>query len=137
MRAGQSGSAHESGHPHADHVRRQVEYRADRSGEWWRLVTAGFLHGGLMHILMNSWVLFDLGAQVEEMYGSSRMLVIYFVSTRGRLLSQHAVEPGPSVGASAGLFGLIGAMIALGVRHRNALGDSHPRHVHPLGRSTD
>src|ERR1035441_1927833 len=35
-------------------------------GQWWRLVTAGFLHGGLFHILMNSWVLFDLGAQVEE-----------------------------------------------------------------------
>src|SRR5262245_33264752 len=35
-------------------------------GQWWRLVTAGFLHGGLLHILMNSWVLFDLGAQVEE-----------------------------------------------------------------------
>src|SRR5215218_3472369 len=38
-------------------------------GEYWRLVTAGFLHGGLLHILMNSWVLFDLGAQVEDLYG--------------------------------------------------------------------
>src|SRR4051794_29604581 len=50
-------------------------------GEWYRLVTAGFLHGGLLHILMNSWVLFDLGAQVEELFGGPRMLVIYFVST--------------------------------------------------------
>ena len=31
-------------------------------GQWWRLITAGFLHGGILHILMNSWVLFDLGA---------------------------------------------------------------------------
>src|SRR5689334_7973632 len=44
------------------------------AGEWWRLVTAGFLHGGLVHILMNSWVLFDLGAAVEEIYGAYRML---------------------------------------------------------------
>jgi rhomboid protease GluP len=49
------------------------------AGQWWRLVTAGFLHGGLMHILMNSWVLFDLGATVEEVYGASRMYVIYFI----------------------------------------------------------
>src|ERR1700712_6040196 len=37
-----------------------------RDHEFWRLVTAGFLHGGWMHILMNSWVLYDLGAQVEQ-----------------------------------------------------------------------
>ena len=41
-------------------------------GQWWRLITAGFLHGGLMHIAMNSWVLYDLGAQVEEAYGTAR-----------------------------------------------------------------
>ena len=35
-------------------------------GQWWRLITAGFLHGGILHILMNSWVLFDLGAEVES-----------------------------------------------------------------------
>src|ERR1035441_6017603 len=51
------------------------------AGQWWRLVTAGFLHGGLVHILMNSWVLFDLAPQVEEMFGASRMWVIYFVSS--------------------------------------------------------
>src|SRR5579863_7524604 len=45
----------------------------DLQGEWWRLVTAGFLHGSVLHILMNSWVLFDLGPQVEEIYGAARM----------------------------------------------------------------
>ncbi len=92
--------------------------------QWWRLVTAGFLHGGLFHILMNSWALFDLGAQVEEVYGTSRMIVLYFVSTVcGFFLSALMHPMGPSVGSSAGIFGLIGAMIALGVRHRSALGD--------------
>src|SRR5437763_4128299 len=37
--------------------------------QYWRLLTAGFLHGGWMHILMNSWVLMDLGAEVESTYG--------------------------------------------------------------------
>ena len=91
-------------------------------GEWWRLVTAGFLHGGLFHILMNSWVLFDLGAQVEEVYGSSRMLVIYFISTVGGFYASFLWSSAVSMGASAGLMGLVGAMIALGTRHRNAMG---------------
>ena len=91
-------------------------------GEYWRLVTAGFLHGGILHIVMNSWVLFDLGAQVEEIYGSSRMLVIYFISTVGGFYASALYSDSLSVGASAGLFGLVGAMIALGVRHRNAMG---------------
>jgi rhomboid protease GluP len=92
-------------------------------GQWWRLVTAGFLHGGIIHILMNSWVLFDLGAQVEEVYGAARMLVIYFVATVFGFYLSAVWSASLSVGASAGIFGLLGAMIALGVRHRG----------HPMG----
>jgi len=86
-------------------------------GQWWRLITAGFLHGGLIHLLMNSWVLFDLGAQVEQIYGASRFLVIYFMATLLGFFASTWWFAGLSVGASAGIFGLIGAMIALGVRH--------------------
>ena len=93
-------------------------------GQWWRLVTAGFLHGGLFHILMNSWVLFDLGAQVEEIYGPSRMWVIYFIGSCFGYLVSAWCSQAPSIGASAGLCGLIGAMIALGVRHRNPMGQA-------------
>ncbi len=89
-----------------------------RYGQWWRLVTAGFLHGGLLHIGMNSWVLFDLGAQVEEVYGGSRLIVIYFLATVFGFLASSIWTAALSVGASAGIFGLIGAMIALGVRHK-------------------
>jgi rhomboid protease GluP len=94
-----------------------------QTGQWWRLVTAGFLHGGIVHILMNSWVLFDLGAQVEEIYGAARMIVFYFVATVCGFFLSSVWSAGLSVGASAGLFGLIGAMIALGVRNR----------AHPMG----
>lgn len=90
-----------------------------RGGQWWRLVTAGFLHGGILHILMNSWVLFDLGAQVEEVYGTSRFLVFYFVATVAGFLASTMFSSSLSIGASAGIFGLIGAMIAMGVRHRH------------------
>ena len=103
-------------------------------GQWWRLVTAGFLHGGLLHIGMNSWVLFDLGAQVEDVYGASRLIVVYFMATVFGFLLSTFWTAALSVGASAGIMGLIGAMIALGVRNRHTCGGrGDPRHVRPVG----
>ncbi|MBY0375480.1 MAG: rhomboid family intramembrane serine protease [Bryobacteraceae bacterium] len=92
-------------------------------GEYWRLITAGFLHGGLFHILMNSWVLWDLGAQVEEVFGTPRYVSIYVVSTITGFIASTMFSPALSVGASAGIFGLIGAMIAAGMRARTSLGE--------------
>src|SRR5579864_5577950 len=91
-------------------------------GQWWRLITAGFLHGGVFHILMNSWVLFDLGAEVEQLYGTSRLVVFYFVSTITGFWTSSHLGFHSSVGSSAGIFGLIGAMLAFGVSDRSALG---------------
>ncbi|MGH9660319.1 MAG: rhomboid family intramembrane serine protease, partial [Bryobacteraceae bacterium] len=85
-----------------------------QDGDWWRLVTAGFLHGGVLHILMNSWALFDLGAQIEEIFGARRLIVFYFVSTVTGFLASTYWSNTLSVGASAAIFGLIGAMIAYG-----------------------
>ncbi len=97
---------------------------AIRAGQWWRLVTANFLHGGLLHIGMNMWVLFDIGAAVEELFGAARMIVIYFVAGVLGFYFSTLWNPGvPSVGASAALFGLVGAMLALGIRHRSAIGN--------------
>jgi rhomboid protease GluP len=97
-------------------------------GQWWRLLTAGFLHGGLFHILMNSWVLLDLGAQVEEVYGQRRFIAIYFVSTIAGFMASTLWSPALSIGASAGVFGLIGAMIALGAASDTPLGAAIKAH---------
>jgi len=93
-----------------------------RAGDWWRLITAGFLHGGVLHILMNSWVLFDLGAEVEQIYGTSRLMVFYFISTVTGFLFSSKFGFNQSVGSSAGIFGLIGAMLAFGFTDRSSLG---------------
>ncbi len=93
-----------------------------RGGQWWRLLTAGFLHGGVLHILMNSWALYDLGAQVEQAYGTARLLVFYLLSSAAGFLASCFWTPAISIGASAAIFGLIGAMIAYGYRHRTTLG---------------
>jgi rhomboid protease GluP len=69
-------------------------------GEWWRLITAGFLHGGVLHILMNSWVLFDLGPAVDSSFGTNRFLSIYFVSTITGFLASFYYGTPLSIGAS-------------------------------------
>jgi rhomboid protease GluP len=92
------------------------------AGQWWRLVTAGFLHGGILHIFFNSYALLDIGSQVEEAFGVSRMLVIYFVSTVLGFYASAMWSASLSVGASAALFGLIGAMLALTIREHRRFG---------------
>jgi rhomboid protease GluP len=73
---------------------------------------------------MNMWVLFDLGAQVEEACGTSRFLVIYLVSNVTGFLASFYILPSLSIGASAAIFGLIGGMIGVGVRDRSSYGSA-------------
>jgi rhomboid protease GluP len=88
--------------------------------QWYRLVTAMFLHLGLLHIGMNMMVLLDVGPVLEELYGSSRYLFLYTTTgILGFLLS--AFLGNNAVGASGALMGLIGAMIAVTTRRGGGL----------------
>jgi rhomboid protease GluP len=101
-------------------------YRLGASGpavfvfhEWFRLVTAMFLHIGILHIGMNMMVLLDVGPVVEEVYGSPRFLFLYIISgAAGFLLS--AFRGSFAAGASGALMGLIGAMIAITTKRSGA-----------------
>ncbi|HEX8743881.1 MAG TPA: rhomboid family intramembrane serine protease [Thermoleophilaceae bacterium] len=83
-------------------------------GEVWRLVTAGFLHAGLLHLLFNMYALYILGSMLEPGVGRVRFALIYFVSllagSFGALLLQ---ETGYTVGASGAIFGLMGAAVVI------------------------
>ncbi|MDP9190253.1 MAG: rhomboid family intramembrane serine protease [Acidobacteriota bacterium] len=91
-------------------------------GQYWRLLSAMFLHGdgtargGLLHVGMNLYVLWQLGRLYEIMFGTRRFLLIYFVTGIGasiatllRFFLMHT--DGASVGASGAIFGIIGALI--------------------------
>jgi rhomboid protease GluP len=93
---------------------------AIHAGQWWRLITAGFFHGGVIHLAMNSYALFVLVTEVEQFYGTSRLIVAYFASTFLGFWLSTIWNPGaPSLGASAAAFGLIGIMLAMALRRRS------------------
>lgn len=94
------------------------------AGEWWRFVTPIFLHGGLLHLGMNSWVLYDLGPAVEALYGRQKFFVLYLLTGIAGVAASFLWRPyGISIGASGALFGLIGSMIAYGYRNRRSVSD--------------
>ncbi|MGB8985063.1 MAG: rhomboid family intramembrane serine protease [Candidatus Sulfotelmatobacter sp.] len=82
-------------------------------GEWWRLLTCVFVHGGLIHIAFNMWCLWDLGALSESLYGRWTFAAVYLISGLGASLASVTWNPYVmSVGASGAIFGLAGALIA-------------------------
>src|SRR3989442_7691725 len=90
-------------------------------GEWWTLLTAIYLHGGVLHILFNVLWIRQLGPAVEDVYGPARYMIIFTVGgVAGFVLSNAVGDFVPSfavpytVGASGAIFGLFGAMVAFG-----------------------
>ncbi len=91
------------------------------AGEIWRLVSAGFLHGDASHLFFNGLALVGLGRMSEASFGSLRTLWIFLLSVvGGNVLSQMGDAP-LSIGASGGVFGLMGALVAFGWTRRAAL----------------
>lgn len=97
---------------------------AIKQGEAYRLVTAMFLHGGLIHIGFNMMVLLDIGPVVEEVYGSARYLFLYtFTGIVGFILSAFTpFRPHPvlAIGASGAIMGILGLMIAITTKRGGA-----------------
>lgn len=87
----------------------------------WQLITYAFLHGGLLHLFFNMFALWMFGSGMENVWGSRRFLLYYFVCVVGAALAQLAVTSGageihPTVGASGGVFGIL---LAFGMRFPN------------------
>jgi rhomboid protease GluP len=88
------------------------------AGQWWRLVTAIFLHASLLHIGFNLWCVFDLGPEVESLFSTTKFIVLYLATgVAGFLLSLWWSPMGMSVGASGAILGLIGILIGASFHH--------------------
>jgi len=87
-------------------------------GQYWRLVTAIFLHAGLLHIGMNLWVLFDISPEVEGLFGISKFVVMFLVTgIFGYIASLWWIPGALAIGASGAIMGLIGALIGATFHH--------------------
>lgn len=101
-----------------------------REGQWFRLVTANYLHGGVAHLVMNMLSLYTVGSALERMLGRRALLALYlFAGLTGALGSDALVSVRFSVGASTSLFGLVGALAVVHLRNRHTT----PAHLLPTG----
>ncbi len=89
-------------------------------GEWWRLITANFLHGGLLHLIFNTMSLYNLGPLAEEIFGTSRFVVLYLATGFCGFMVSTMWSSTLSIGASASICGLIGALFAYGRMNLNS-----------------
>jgi membrane associated rhomboid family serine protease len=94
--------------------------------EPWRLLTAIFLHAGILHLAFNSWALVTIGRLIEHLYGPRKMFVLFIVTgVAGNILSLWWHGPRMlGIGASGAIFGLIGVAAVYGMRRGDALGQN-------------
>ncbi len=85
-------------------------------GQWWRLITSTFMHGGIMHIAFNMYALYYLGPGIERFLGERRYALLYFLAALGGSTASFFFSDiaSVSVGASGAIFGLMTATIVIG-----------------------
>ena len=87
-------------------------------GEWYRMVTAGFVHFGIVHVAFNMLLLFQLGLLLEPALGRVRFALLYFAALLAGLAGAVLLDPNALTGGASGaVFGLMGAAF-IGLRHR-------------------
>ncbi len=93
-------------------------------GEYWRFISAMFLHLNEIHLLLNCYSLYMVGSQVEKLFGHINMVVIYFVAGFVGSIASFAFSINVSVGASGAIFGLLGAMFYFAIKRPSLLKSS-------------
>ena len=103
-----------------------------KNGEIFRLITYAFLHGSIIHLLVNMYSLFIVGRQIENNFGKVRLLIIYFISALSGGLLSALFSDGISIGASGAIFGLLGALLYFGLHFRLYLTDALISKIIPI-----
>lgn len=105
-----------------------------KAGEYYRLITSGFLHIGVIHLLLNIYSLYIVGSQVEYFYGKVKYIIIYLFSLIMGSLFTVALSSinTVSAGASGAIFGLLGSILYFGIKYRGYIGNSLVNQIVPV-----
>lgn len=88
-----------------------------KSGQWYRIITAMFMHGGFLHLAFNMYALYIIGNYAEGIYGTYRFITYYFITgIVGNVATHIFYYDSLSVGASGAIFGLVGVLFGAGFR---------------------
>ena len=107
-------------------------YGIVNNGEFYRLITGAFLHGGLSHYVINMYSLYVIGSQMEGFLGRSKYLGVYLFSALMGSLFSIVFSRVPSVGASGAIFGLLGSLLYFGYHYRVYLGSVIKSQIIPI-----
>lgn len=97
--------------------------------EYWRLITAMFIHIGFLHFLFNNYALWIIGPEIERIYGSARFVFLYMATGIVASLASYTFTTPDSAGASGAIFGLFGVMAAFAFRYRKELPERLSRDI--------
>lgn len=95
------------------------------NGEYWRFITPTFLHGNLIHLILNLFALHLFANELESIYGTFRFLLLFLTTSWGAILASYAFSPGIAIGASGVVFGILGGLIIFFFRQREKVRGAH------------
>lgn len=100
--------------------------------EYYRLITGGFLHSGIFHLLSNCYALYIIGKQIESFYGKKKFLIIYLFSLLCGSILSISMSSYASIGASGAIFGLMGSLLYFGYYYRVYIGSTWKTNIIPV-----
>ena len=98
-------------------------------GQYYRLISCMFLHGGIVHLGVNMYSLYAIGPMVEKVYGKAKYIAIYFIAGICSSIFSYIFSTSVSIGASGAIFGLLGAVLVFAIKSKGKTGNAFIRSI--------
>ncbi|MFT5875244.1 MAG: rhomboid protease GluP [Clostridium sp.] len=98
-------------------------------GQYYRLISCMFLHGGILHLAVNMYSLYVIGPMVEKINGKAKYIAIYFISGICASIFSYIFSPSVSIGASGAIFGLLGATLIYAIKSKGKTGNGFIKNI--------